>query len=72
MEQNIKDLLVYNQDRYIMGRNKKTDVKMFMCDDGKGRDKYIVTVQYWKDDPAEEVYSGLDEEEAVKIFTEYD
>jgi len=72
MEQNIKDLLVYNQDRYICGVNNRARTKLLMNVDSKGVGVYIVTIQYFKDDPAEEVYRGYDEEEAVKIFAEYD
>jgi hypothetical protein len=70
MERDIKDLLAYDQSRYICGRSGHTTLVIKY--DSKGREEYIVTCQYFKSDPPEEVYRGLDEEEAVKVFTQYD
>jgi len=72
MEQNLKDLLTFRKERYICGINDRARTKLFMEVDSKGRDVYIVTCQYFENDPVEEQYRGTNEEEAVKVFKEYD
>ena len=70
MNKNLKELLAHDEDRYICGQSGYT--KLFVKYDSKGREEFVVARQYFKDDLAEEIYRGLDEDEAVKVFSEYD